>query len=100
MGHNWRKGKTIPDQATPEQRGATEEWVVSKNKRMANLRNVMTINAPIKKHRPEESWQINFSTNNVDILKDNGNHLIVISSIIDNFLVERILVDDGNVQRS
>ena len=35
-------------------------------------------------------------TNDVNILEDNGNNPIVISSIIDNFLVERILVDNGS----
>ena len=33
----------------------------------------------------------------MDILKDNGNDTIVIYSIINNFLVERIFVDDGSV---
>ena len=34
----------------------------------------------------------------MDILEYNGNNTIVISSIINNFLVERILVDDGSVE--
>ena len=34
--------------------------------------------------------------NDMVILKDNGNHPIVISSIIKKFLVERILVDGGS----
>ena len=35
--------------------------------------------------------------NDVDILVDNGNDLIVIYPIIDNYLIERILVEDGSV---
>ena len=34
--------------------------------------------------------------NDVNILEDNSNDPIVIYSIINNFLVERILVDDGS----
>ena len=31
-----------------------------------------------------------------DILEDSGNDLIAISAVINNFLVERIIVDDGS----
>ena len=40
--------------------------------------------------------QINFLAFNADILEDNGNDLILISAIINNYLVERILVDEDN----
>ena len=33
----------------------------------------------------------------VDIIKDSGNDPIAISIIINNFLIKRILVDDGSV---
>ena len=56
----------------------------------------MTIDALIKKQRLDD-WQFNFLTNDFDILEDNDNDPIVISSIVNNLLVERILVDDGSV---
>ena len=33
---------------------------------------------------------------NINIVEDNSNNLIVVSSIINTFLVERILIDDGS----
>ena len=55
---------------------------------------VMAINAPIKRPRSNKNWTISFSANDVDILVENVNNPIVISTIIDNYLAERILVDD------
>ena len=49
---------------------------------------------PPPKDRHDEDWQINFSTHEANIVKDNGNDPIVISSIINNFLVEMVLIDD------
>ena len=57
---------------------------------------VNTIGTTSKKHR-QGDWQINFSALDADILEDSGNDRIAISAVINNFLVERILVDDGSV---
>ena len=43
-----------------------------------------------------ENWQINFSAFDADIVEDNGNDPITISAIINNYLEEMILVDDGS----
>ena len=58
---------------------------------------VMTIDASTKRQRHDEDWQIYFFAHEANIVEDNDNDLIVISSIINNFLVERILIDDGSV---
>ena len=34
---------------------AIKKWAISKNKRMAHLRSVMTIGAPFKKHKSDEN---------------------------------------------
>ena len=77
--------------------GAIEESVISRNKQKAHLRSVMTINASTKRQRQGEDWQINFSAHEANIVEDNGNDFIVISSIINNFMVERILIDDRSI---
>ena len=74
----------------------TKKWVASKNKCRAHMRSVMIIGEPSKKQRSGENWQISFSANDVEIMVDNGNNPIFISFIIDNYLVKRILVDDGS----
>ena len=56
----------------------------------------MIIDTPFKKQRLDENQQISFLAIDVDILENNSNNPIVISSIINNFLVERILIDDGS----
>ena len=73
-----------------------EEWATSKNKRRAYLRSVITIGGTSKRPRQEE-WQINFSTSDADIIEDNENDPIAISALINNFFIERILVDDRSV---
>ena len=55
----------------------------------------MTIAKTFKRRR-QEDWQIKFSALDADIVEDSGNDSIAISALINNFLVERILVDDGN----
>ena len=55
----------------------------------------MTIAKMFKKPR-QEDWQIKFSALDADIVEGSGNDSIAISALINNFLVERILVDDGN----
>ena len=62
----------------------------------AHLRSVVMIKGLSKRPRQDENQQINFSAFNVDIVKDNGNYLIAISVVINNYLVEKILVDDGS----
>ena len=55
----------------------------------------MTIAKTFKRRR-QEDWQIKFSALDANIIEDSGNDSIAISALINNFLVERILVDDGN----
>ena len=47
----------------------------------------------------KKNWQFNFSAFDADIVEDNGNAPIAIYAVINNYLVERILVDDGNVMK-
>ena len=75
---------------------ATEEWATSRNYRRAQLRSVMTINALTKRQKHDEDWQINFSAHEENIVKDNSNNPLIISYIINNYLVERILENDGS----
>ena len=77
--------------------GATEEWAQSKSKRKQHLKNIMTIEGSSKRTRKYDNWQIKFSPLHTDIVQDNGNDPIVVSAIINTFLVERILKDDGSV---
>ena len=77
--------------------GAMEEWTTLRNRRRAHLRSIMTINASAKRPKQHENWQINFSAHEENIINDNGNDPIVISPVINNFLVDRILVNDGSV---
>ena len=76
--------------------GATEEWAQSKSKRKQHLRSVMTIERSSKRAKEDESWQIKFSPLDTNIVQDSGNDPIAISTIINTFLVERILIDDGS----
>ena len=76
--------------------GATEEWAQSKSKRKQHLRSVMAIEGSSKRAKEDESWQIKFSPLDTDIVQDSGNDPIVVSVIINTFLVERILIDDGS----
>ena len=58
----------------------------------------MAINATsTKQPKCQEDWQINFFLHEKNIMDDDGNDPIVISTIINNFGVDRILVDDGSV---
>ena len=75
--------------------GSTEDWATSKNKRRAHLRSINTIGTTSKKTR-QRDWQINFSDLDADIIEDNDNDPIAISAMINNFLVEKNLVDDGS----
>ena len=56
----------------------------------------MAINASTKRPRCHEDWQINFSPHEENIIDNDRNDPIVISVVINNFRVGRILVDDGN----
>ena len=76
--------------------GATKKWATSSNKRRAHLRSVMAINAPTKRSRCHEDWQINFSPYEENIIDNDCNDPIVIN----NFGVNRILVDDGSVMEA
>ena len=75
---------------------ATEEWAQSKSKRKQNFKCVMTVERSSKIARKDENWRIKFSPLDMDIVQDNGNDPITVSAIINTFLVERILIDDGN----
>ena len=57
----------------------------------------MAINAFTKRPRCHEDWQVNFSPYKENIMDDDGNDPIVIPTIINNFRVDMILVDDGSV---
>ena len=57
----------------------------------------MTIEGSSKRAWEDENWQIKFSPLDTDIVQDNGIDLIIVSAIINTFLVERILIDDGSV---
>ena len=76
--------------------GATEKWAQSKSKRKQHLKNVMAIEGSSKRAKEDESWQIKFSSLDTDIVQDSGNDPIAVSAIINTFLVERILIDDGS----
>ena len=78
--------------------GAIEKWATSRNKQMAHLRNTWpsTINSPTKWPKHHEYWQINFFAHEENIVHDNDNDPIIISTVIHNFQVDRILVDDGS----
>ena len=76
--------------------GATEEWAQSKSKRKQHLRSVMIVEGLTKRAKKDESWQIKFSPLDTDIIQDNDNDPIAVSVIINTFLVERILIDDGS----
>ena len=57
----------------------------------------MTIEGSSKKAWEGENWQIKFFSLDTDIVEDNGNDPIVVSTIINTFLVERKLIDNGSV---
>ena len=76
--------------------GVTKKWATSRNKKMAHLRSIMAINSPTKRPRRHENWQINFFAHEENIVHDNDNDPIIISTVIHNFQVDRILVDDGS----
>ena len=57
----------------------------------------MTINVPAKRLRHHDVLQINFYAHEKKILNDNNNDPIVICFVINNFLVDRILVNDRSV---
>ena len=77
--------------------GAIEEWAQSKNKRKQHLRSVMTVEGSSKRAKDDENWQIKFFPLDMDIVQDTGNDPIAVLAIINTFLVERILIDDGSV---
>ena len=54
----------------------------------------MAIEGSSKRAKEDESWQIKFSPLDTDIVQDNDP--IAVSAIINTFLVERILIDDGS----
>ena len=56
----------------------------------------MRINGSSKRSKQKEDWQINFFSLDADIVEENENNPIAISIDINNYLVERILVDDGS----
>ena len=56
----------------------------------------MTINTSAKRLRHHKNWQIKFFAHEENIIDDNSNDPIVISSVINNFLVDKILVNDGS----
>ena len=56
----------------------------------------MTIEGSSKRPKEEEDWQIKFSSFDTEIMEDNGNDPIAIFIVINTFLVEKILVDDGS----
>ena len=56
----------------------------------------MAIEGSSKRAKKDESWQIKFSPLDTDIVQESGNDPIVFSAIINTFLVERILIDDGS----
>ena len=56
----------------------------------------MTIEGLSKRPRKDESWPIKFSPLDIEIIEDDGNDPIAVSTIINTFLVERVLVDDGS----
>ena len=76
--------------------GAIKEWTQSKNKRKQHLISVMTIEGSSKRARDDKNWQIKFLPFDTDIVQDDGNDPIIVSAIINTFLVERIVIDDGN----
>ena len=51
----------------------------------------------LQRDKDKTNWKINFSAHEANIVEDNGNDSIVISTIINDFLIERILVDDGSM---
>ena len=51
---------------------------------------------PHPKEFDKGDWQINFLDLDADIIEDSDNDPIAISTVINNFLVERILVDYGS----
>ena len=57
----------------------------------------MTIEGSSKRPREERDWHIKFSPLDIEIMEDNGNDLVTIFAIINTFLVEKILIDDGSV---
>ena len=56
----------------------------------------MTVEGSSKRARDDENWQIKFSPLDTDIVQDDGKDPIVVSAVINTFLVERILFDDGS----
>ena len=56
----------------------------------------MTIEGAPKRAKEDESWQIKFFPLDTDIVQDSDNDPIAVSAIINTFLVERILIDDGS----
>ena len=56
----------------------------------------MAIEGSSKRAKEDESWQTKFSPLDTDIVQDIGNDPIAVSTIINTFLVERILIDDGS----
>ena len=76
--------------------GTTKEWVQSKNKRKQHLKSVMIVEGSSKRAKDDENWQIKFFPLDTDIMQDDGNDPIVVSAVINTFLVERILFDDGS----
>ena len=56
----------------------------------------MTVEGSPKRIKEDDDWQIKFSPLDIDVVQDNGNDPIVVSTVINTFLVERILIDDGS----
>ena len=56
----------------------------------------MTVEGSSKRARDDENWQIKFSLFDMDIVQDDGNNPIAVSTVINIFFVERILIDNGS----
>ena len=56
----------------------------------------MTVEGSSKRIKEDDDWQIKFSPLDIDVVQDNGNDPIAVSTVINTFLVERILIDDDS----
>ncbi|OMO89413.1 Integrase, catalytic core [Corchorus capsularis] len=76
--------------------GATEHWASSSNRMKAHMREVMSLG--LQAPAPTDvkpKWTITFDSNE-DIETNEGNDLIVVTAMVNNFTTDRILVDSGS----
>ena len=76
--------------------GATEEWAQSRSKKKTTSEKHNDVRRIVQEDSRRQKLANKVFPLNTDIVQDNGNDSIVVSAIINTFLVERILIDDSS----